>query len=50
MSRTLKVLSAGAAEGPLSALVPEFARQSGDRIDLDFNTVGALKTRILGST
>lgn len=44
----LKVLSAGAVEGPLSALVPEFARANGIDVELSFSTVGDLKNRLLG--
>ena len=44
----LKVLSAGAAEGPLRALAPEFARASGHEVELSFSTAGALKDRLLG--
>lgn len=45
---TLKVLSAGAVEGPLSALVPEFAKANGLAVDLSFSTVGDLKARLVG--
>lgn len=44
----LKVLSAGAVEGPVRALTPEFMRDTGHQVELDFNTVGALKDRFLG--
>ena len=44
----LKVLSAGAVEGPLTALVAEFARAHGVEVDLDFSTVGDLKARFVG--
>jgi molybdate transport system substrate-binding protein len=44
----IKVMSAGAVEGPVSTLAPEFARASGAEVDLIFNTVGALKARFLG--
>ncbi len=43
----LKVLSAGAVEGPLSSLVPEFARANGVDVDLSFSTVGDLKARFV---
>lgn len=43
----LKVLSAGAVEGPLSALVPQFASQSGVEVDIGFSTVGDLKSRFV---
>ncbi len=44
----LKVLSAGAVEGPVRALTPEFMRDTGHDVALEFNTVGALKDRFLG--
>jgi molybdate transport system substrate-binding protein len=44
----LKVLSAGAVEGPLAALVAEFTRASGVDVDLSFSTVGDLKARFVG--
>jgi molybdate transport system substrate-binding protein len=40
MSR-IKVMSAGAVEGPVRALAPEFSRGTGHELELDFNTVGA---------
>ena len=45
---TLKVLSAGAVEGPLSALVPEFSDRHSVEVDLRFSTVGDLKSRFVG--
>jgi len=49
MSQTkLKLLAAGATEGPVSALVPEFIRASGHEVDVEFSTVGALKDRFIG--
>jgi molybdate transport system substrate-binding protein len=44
----IKVMSAGACEGPVHALAPEFTRASGREVELIFNTVGALKQRFLG--
>lgn len=44
----LKVLSAGAVEGPVSELTPDFTRDTGHEVELGFNTVGALKDRIAG--
>jgi molybdate transport system substrate-binding protein len=44
----LKVMSAGAVEGPVRALTPEFMRDTGHDVALDFNTVGALKDRFSG--
>jgi molybdate transport system substrate-binding protein len=41
----IKVLSAGAVEGPLEQLVPDFMRESGHHVDIAFNTVGALQAR-----
>jgi molybdate transport system substrate-binding protein len=47
MSQSLKVLSAGAVEGPLRSLVPEFARARGIEVELTFSTVGDLKNRFV---
>lgn len=44
----IKMLSAGAVEGPLTVLVPEFTRTSGHAVDLSFGTVGALRDRLTG--
>lgn len=44
----LKVLSAGAVEGPVRALTPDFMRDTGHEVELEFNTVGALKDRFAG--
>ena len=44
----IKFLSAGAVEGPVTALAPEFARASGHEVELNFSTVGALKDRFVG--
>jgi molybdate transport system substrate-binding protein len=44
----IKVMSAGAVEGPVSELAPEFARASGHEVEVSFNTVGALKERFAG--
>jgi molybdate transport system substrate-binding protein len=44
----IKVMSAGAVEGPVSELAPEFTRASGHEVELSFNTVGALKERFAG--
>jgi len=48
MNQKIKVMSAGAVEGPVSELAPEFGRQNGCEIDLQFNTVGALRDRFVG--
>ncbi len=44
----LKVLSAGAVEGPLTGLIPEYSRDSGVDVDVSFSTVGDLKNRFVG--
>jgi molybdate transport system substrate-binding protein len=44
----IKVMSAGAVEGPVSELAPEFSRATGHEVELVFNTVGALKERFTG--
>jgi molybdate transport system substrate-binding protein len=44
----LKVLSAGAVEGPVRALTPDFVRETGHEVELEVNTVGALKDRFTG--
>ena len=43
----LKVLSAGAVEGPVRALTPDFIRDTGIEVDLTVNTVGALRDRFV---
>jgi molybdate transport system substrate-binding protein len=43
----LKMLAAGATEGPLTELLPEFMRTSGHEVDAEFGTVGAQKDRFL---
>ncbi len=44
----LKVLAAGATEGPMTELVPEFAQSSGHEVDIEFGTVGSMKDRFTG--
>jgi molybdate transport system substrate-binding protein len=44
----IKVMSAGAVEGPVSELAPEFMRTSGHEVDVAFNTVGAHRDRFVG--
>ena len=44
----IKVMSAGAVEGPVSELAPEFSRATGHEVELAFNTVGALRERFAG--
>ncbi len=49
MSATkLKVIAAGATEGPLHELVPAFGRAEGIEVDLSFSTAGALRDRFVG--
>jgi molybdate transport system substrate-binding protein len=44
----LKILAAGATEGPVRELLPEFTRANGHEVDAQFSTVGALKDRFVG--
>jgi molybdate transport system substrate-binding protein len=44
----IKVMSAGAVEGPVTELAAEFTRASGHEVDLHFNTVGAHKDKLTG--
>jgi molybdate transport system substrate-binding protein len=44
----LKMLAAGATEGPVRELLPEFTRTSGHEVDVQFSTVGSLKDRFVG--
>jgi molybdate transport system substrate-binding protein len=44
----IKVMSAGAVEGPVSELAPEFSRATGHEVELHFNTVGAHKEKFVG--
>jgi len=44
----IKVMSAGAVEGPVSELAPEFSRASGHEVELYFNTVGAHRDKFVG--
>jgi molybdate transport system substrate-binding protein len=48
MMAKLKVLAAGATEGPMTELVPEFAQSSGHEVDIEFGTVGSMKDRFTG--
>lgn len=43
----IKVMSAGAVEGPVSELAPEFTRASGHEVELHFDTVGAHRERFV---
>ena len=44
---TIKVMSAGAVEGPVSELAPEFTRTTGHEVELSFSTVGAHRERFV---
>jgi molybdate transport system substrate-binding protein len=44
----IKMLAAGATEGPLTELIPEFMGVSGHEVDIEFGTVGAMKDRFVG--
>jgi molybdate transport system substrate-binding protein len=44
----IKMLAAGATEGPISELLPEFERTSGHRVNIEFGTVGAMRDRFTG--
>jgi molybdate transport system substrate-binding protein len=44
----IKVMSAGAVEGPVTELAPEFTKASGHEVDLHFNTVGAHRDNFVG--
>lgn len=43
---SIKVLSAGAVQSMVTALGAEFERTSGHKLDLNFNTVGANRTKL----
>ena len=45
---SIKVLSAGAVEGPVTELAPQFTEGSGHEVDLHFNTVGAHRDSFVG--
>jgi molybdate transport system substrate-binding protein len=42
----ISVLSAGAVQVPLSALAQTYQRRTGDRIEVKFNTMGALQQKV----
>jgi molybdate transport system substrate-binding protein len=44
----IKVMSAGAVEGPVSELAPQWSRASGHEAELSFNTVGAHRDSFVG--
>lgn len=48
MTATIRVMSAGAVEPMVHALGAEFAKASGHKLDLIFNTAGALRERVNG--
>ncbi len=45
---TIKVLSAGAVQSMVTMLGQEFERDSGNTLDIVFNTAGALRERVAG--
>jgi molybdate transport system substrate-binding protein len=46
MAAAIKVLSAGAVQSMVTALGAEFERETGNKLNLIFNTAGALRERI----
>ena len=44
----IRVMSAGAVEGPVTELAPKFRQAKNIEVELTFNTVGALKQRFSG--
>ena len=44
----IKVMSAGAVQAMVTALGAEFERETGHKIELNFNTVGSLRARLQG--
>jgi molybdate transport system substrate-binding protein len=42
----ITVFSAGAVEGPLETLIHEFERESGHKVNVAFNTVGAIQSKL----
>ena len=46
---TIKVLSAGAVQSMVTALGAEFESDTGHKLNLNFNTVGSLRDRLLAS-
>jgi molybdate transport system substrate-binding protein len=43
---TIKVMSAGAVKAMVELLGPEFERETGNKLDLNFGTAGALRDRV----
>jgi molybdate transport system substrate-binding protein len=48
MAHTLEVLSAGALEGLLSLLIPDFTRASGIAVNLQVGTIGVVQAKLKG--
>ena len=46
MAAEIKVMSAGAVQSMVTALGAEFERETGNKLNLNFNTVGALRERL----
>jgi molybdate transport system substrate-binding protein len=42
----IKVFSAGGVEGPLEGLIHEFQRETGHKVQVAFNTVGAIQSKL----
>ena len=47
MAESVRVLAAGAAQGAIRQLEPAFASATGHKLDAAFDTVGALRDRVL---
>lgn len=45
-AKTLDVLSAGALEGLLSMLIPDFTRETGHKVSLKVGTIGVVQARL----
>ena len=45
---TIKIMSAGAVQAMVSALGAELERETGNKLELNFNTVGSLRKRLEG--
>jgi molybdate transport system substrate-binding protein len=48
VAAAIKVMSAGAVQSIVTALGAEFERETGNKLELNFNTVGALRDRLAG--
>jgi molybdate transport system substrate-binding protein len=46
-SAELRIISTGGARAVMSALVPEFERRSGNKVQIDFGTPGNMRDRLL---